>query len=78
MEKIELLKEALETQDVEAIPTHRFNGLWFNVDGFEILALSNEELYYASNNIVDGDIMEVFPEHKLYAKINVFYPHGYI
>ena len=75
IKKIELLKEALETEDVEAITTDNFNGLWFSIDGFDAVVLSNEELSYASNNIVDGDIMEVMPEHELFDKINIFYPY---
>lgn len=72
--KIELQK-ALKTEDVEAITTDNFNGLWFSIDGFDAIVLSNEELSYASNNIVDGDIMEVMPEHELFDKVNIFYPY---
>ncbi len=74
-QKITEIKKVLETQDVNEIITDKFNGIWFNVDGHEIIALSNEDLSYASNNIVDGDIIEVMPEHELYDNINIFYPY---
>ena len=60
--KLELLREYYPDRDTEAIETEKFNGIWYSMDGFEYVVLSNEEQYYASNNIVTGNMSDHFEE----------------
>jgi len=61
--KLKLIEE-IKTKtgySVEAIETkNKFDGIWFLVDGFECIILTNEENRYADNNIVDGTMKDSF------------------
>ncbi len=58
--------------EISPIETKKFNGVWFNIDGFEHVVLSNEERYHASNNIVIGDVYDAFKDMKEYPEITVY------
>ncbi len=58
--------------EISAIETKKFNGIWFNIDGFECVVISNEERYYTNNNIVVGNMSENFAEVEEYPEITVY------
>ncbi len=70
--KIELLKEYYPMCEIVAVETDKFNGIWFIIDGFISVVLSNEEQYYASNNIVDGDMSENFEHTEEHPQLMVY------
>ena len=67
-----LIKEITEKTGYEIHPmeTEKFNGIWFDVDGFECIILTNEENRYADNNIVDGEMTDCFEMEE--------FKHGYM
>jgi len=72
IKKLELLKEYYPDRDIRPIETDRFNGIWYDMDGFEYVVLSNEEQYYASNNIVVGDMSDNFEETEEHTELLVY------
>ena len=72
-EKITLLKEYYPDCNLKPITTEKFNGIWWLIDDFEHVVLSNEEAYYASNNIVDGDMSDNFEHTEEFPKLMVYH-----
>ena len=70
--KLELLREYYPDYEIEAIETDRFNGIWFRLDNFEHVVLSNEEDCYASNNIVEGDMSDNFEHSEEFPELMVY------
>ncbi len=74
IDKIKLLQKAYPDYEINAIATKKFNGIWFLIDGFEAVALSNEEACFADNNIVTGFMADAFEEIEQFSQITVYYP----
>jgi len=70
--KLKLLKDYYPDREIEAITTKKFDGIWFDMDGFEYVVLSNEEQYYASNNIVEGNMSDHFEETEEHQELLVY------
>ncbi len=71
-QKLLTLKGIYLDREIKPKETKKFNGIWFDMDGFEYIVLSNEERYYASNNIVIGDMERSFEEIEEYPNITVY------
>ncbi len=71
-QKLKLLGIYYPDIEISAIETKMFNGIWYTMDGIECVVLSNEEQYYASNNIVDGDMSDNFDYTEEHPELNVY------
>jgi hypothetical protein len=69
--KLKTLKEYYPDREIQPKETKRFNGIWFDMDGFEYVVLTNEELYYANNNVVVGNLEDSFEEVEMYPHLTV-------
>ena len=69
--KLKLLRDYYPDRDISPIETDKSNGIWYDMDGFEYLVLSNEEQHYISNNI-SGNISDNFEETEEHRELLVY------
>ena len=71
-DKIKLLKQYYPDCNLKPITTQKFNGIWWLINDFEHVVLSNEEAYYASNNIVVGNMSDNFKHTEEFPELMVY------